>query len=256
MKIRIDNALAELGLARSRTSAQNIIKEGIVAVNGKTVTKPSQIIDTDIDKIELTDNPECTKYVGRGGFKLEKAIDEFGINLNGKCCMDIGASTGGFTDCMLKNGAKKIFAVDVGKDQLDNSLRQLPQVISLEQLDIRDADNEITESIDFFSIDVSFISLKHILPELRRFSSDKSSCVALIKPQFENGKSKNGKNGVIRDPKIHKRIIDDISGFAEGLGFGNIKVIPSPIEGGDGNREFLMYLTIISEVNNESVNLH
>jgi len=244
MKTRIDNAMTELNIARSRTSAQNIIKEGKVTVNGKTVSKTSEIVDTETDKIEIIGNPECTKYVGRGGFKLEKAINEFGIDLKNKCCLDIGASTGGFTDCMIKNGAKKVFAVDVGKDQLDGSLRQLPQVISLEQLDIRDADTEITDNIDFFSIDVSFISLKHILPELKRFSSGNSSGVALIKPQFENGKSKNGKHGVIRDPKIHKRIVDDICIFSEGLGFGNIRVIPSPIEGGDGNREFLMYFTV------------
>ncbi len=244
MKLRIDSALTELGMAKSRTSAQNIIKEGVVTVNGKTVMKASDIVDTESDEIKLTNNPECTKYVGRGGFKLEKAISEFGIDLKDKCCLDIGASTGGFTDCMLKNGARKIYAVDVGRDQLHDSLRQLPQVISLEQLDIRDASDEISEPIDFFSIDVSFISLKHILPELKRFSSAESACVALIKPQFENGKTKNGKHGVIRDPKVHKRIIDDIRYFSEGLSYNVINIIPSPIEGGDGNREFLMYFTI------------
>ncbi len=243
MKIRIDMAMTELGLAKSRNSAQQIIKEGLVLVNGKSVTKPSEIVDSESDKIELSGKPLCTKYVGRGGFKLEKAIVEFNIDLNDKCCLDIGASTGGFTDCMIKNGAQKVFAVDVGKDQLDESLKCLPQVISLEQLDIRDATNEITDPIDFFSIDVSFISLKHILPEISRFSSDFSSGVALIKPQFENGKTKNGKHGVIRDPKIHKRITDDICTFSLSLGFENIRIIPSPIEGGDGNREFLMYFT-------------
>lgn len=243
MKIRIDTAMTELGIAKSRNSAQQIIKEGLVLVNGKAVTKPSEAVDTDNDLIELTGSPLCTKYVGRGGFKLEKAISDFKIDLSGKCCLDIGASTGGFTDCMLKNGAEKVFAVDVGKDQLDVSLRNLPQVISLEQLDIRDAKDEITEPIDFFSVDVSFISLKYILPEIIRFSSDVSSGVALIKPQYENGKTRNGKHGVIRDPKIHKRITDDICDFSRSLGFGDIKVIPSPIEGGDGNREFLMYFT-------------
>lgn len=243
MKTRIDNAMTELKIAKSRTSAQNIIKEGKVTINGKAVNKASEIVDTETDIIEIVGEPECTKYVGRGGFKLEKAICEFGINLNDKCCLDIGASTGGFTDCMLKNGAKKVFAVDVGKEQLDASLRNNPRVISLEQLDIRDAYTEITDNIDFFSIDVSFISLKHILPELKRFSSGAASGVALIKPQFENGKSKNGKHGVIRDPKIHKRVVDDICMFSQGLGFGDIRVITSPIEGGDGNREFLMYFT-------------
>lgn len=244
MKTRIDTAITELGYARSRTAAQRIIQEGIVLLNGKTVTKASEMVDTESDSIEITQKPECMKYVGRGGFKLEKAIDAFNIDLNGKCCLDIGASTGGFTDCMLKNGAKRVFAVDVGKDQLDGSLRDNPAVISLEQLDIRDADNEITDKVDFISIDVSFISLKLILPELKRFSAENSCGVALIKPQFENGKKKNGKHGVIRDPKVHKRITDDICEFASGLGFTDISVIPSPIEGGDGNREFLMYFRI------------
>lgn len=244
MKIRIDSAMTELGVARSRTAAQRIIQEGVVLLNGKTVEKASEIVDTELDIIEISKNPECVKYVGRGGFKLERAIEAFHIDLNGRCCLDIGASTGGFTDCMLKNGARKVFAVDVGKDQLDSSLRNNPSVISLEQLDIRDAQGEISEPVDFVSIDVSFISLKHILPEIIRFVSENSCGVALIKPQFENGKKKNGKNGVIRDPKIHKRITDDICGFAAGLGFCNIQVIPSPIEGGDGNREFLMYFNL------------
>lgn len=249
MKIRIDVAMTESGISKSRTSAQNIIKEGIVFVNGRKITRPSEIIDSETDKIELSADPESTKYVGRGGFKLEKAISEFNIVLDNKCCLDIGSSTGGFTDCMLKNGARKVFAVDVGKDQLDESLRKSPRVVSLEQLDIRDAKEEIDEPVDFFSIDVSFISLKHILPELKRFSAEKASCVALIKPQYENGRTKNGKHGVIRDPKVHKRIVDDICMFSSGIGFKNIRVITSPIEGGDGNREFLMYFDIsLSEV--------
>lgn len=244
MKIRLDVALTELNLARSRTAAQRIIQEGAVSVNGKIVNKPSEAVETDSDEIIVSDNPQCMKYVGRGGFKLEKAIEHFGIALNGKCCLDIGASTGGFTDCMLQNGAEKVFAVDVGNDQLDISLRNNPKVVSLEQLDIRHAQDEINEPIDFISIDVSFISLKHILPEIARFAAPNAECVALIKPQFENGKHRNGKNGVIRNPKVHEKIVDDICSFAEGLGFSSIKAIPSPIEGGDGNREFLMHFFI------------
>ncbi len=244
MKIRLDIALTELNLAKSRTAAQRIIQEGAVTVNEKTVTKVSEAVDTDSDRIIVSENPECMKYVGRGGFKLEKAIEQFGITLKDKVCLDIGASTGGFTDCMLQNGAKTVFAVDVGKDQLDISLRNNPKVISLEQLDIRKADKEINTPVDFISIDVSFISLKHILPEIIRFSAEHAECTALIKPQFENGKQKNGKNGVIRNPKIHKKIVDDICSFAEALGFSDIEVIPSPIEGGDGNREFLMHFFI------------
>lgn len=244
MKIRLDVALTELKLARSRTAAQRIIQEGAVYVNGNVITKVSEVVDIDADKITVSDNPECMKYVGRGGFKLEEAIKRFEITLSGKTCLDIGASTGGFTDCMLQNGADKVFAVDVGKEQLDNSLRNNPKVVSLEQLDIRNAQNEIYCTVDFISIDVSFISLKHILPEIKRFAANNAECVALIKPQFENGKHKNGKNGIIKNPKIHKKIVDDICCFAEGLGFSSIKVIPSPIEGGDGNREFLMHFYI------------
>jgi len=244
MKIRLDNALVELNLVKSRTLAQKVISEGCVKVNDNLISKSSEKVDIELDKITVSENPECMKYVGRGGFKLEKAISEFGLNLDEKICLDIGASTGGFTDCMLQNGAKKVFAVDVGSNQLDISLKSNPKVISLEQLDIRNVSDEINEQVDFISIDVSFISLKHILPEIIRFSSEHAEAVALIKPQFENGKSKNGKNGVIKDPKIHKKIVDDIVTFSEALGFASIKVIPSPISGGDGNREFLMYLRI------------
>ena len=244
MKIRLDVALTELKLARSRTAAQRMIQEGAVSVNDNIAVKFSEIVDTDTDKITVSDNPECMKYVGRGGFKLEKAIEQFGISLTGKCCLDIGASTGGFTDCMLQNGAEKVFAVDVGKEQLDVTLRNNPRVISLEQLDIRNAHDEINSKVDFISIDVSFISLKHILPEIKRFSANNAECVALIKPQFEYGKHKNGKKGVIKNPEIHKKIVEDICCFAEGLCFSSIKVIPSPIEGGDGNREFLLHFYI------------
>ena len=244
MKIRLDIALTELNLARSRTAAQRIIQEGAVTVNGKKALKVSEIVDTEADEISVLENPECMKYVGRGGFKLEKAIEQFKIQLEERVCLDIGASTGGFTDCMLQYGAKKVFAIDVGKAQLAESLRNNPKVISLEQLDIRSVKDEISEKVDFISIDVSFISLKLILPEIVRFTSDKAEVVALIKPQFENGKHKNGKNGVIKNPKIHQKIIDDLRSFSENLGFGSIRVIPSPIEGGDGNKEFLMYFTI------------
>ncbi len=244
MKERLDVILTRMGLAKSRTSAQEMIKEGSVSVNGSIVSKASEKFDTDYDKVSVSENSSVEKYVGRGGFKLENAINEYGIELNGKVCLDIGASTGGFTDCMLKNGAKKVFAVDVGTNQLDESLRKDERVISLEKLDIRKADKEISEKVDFISIDVSFISLKCILPELKRFASENAYCVALIKPQFENGRVKNGKNGVIKDPKVHKRIVEDICLFAGSLGFSDIKTVPSSILGGDGNKEFLMYFKI------------
>lgn len=244
MKERLDVVLTRMGLAKSRTSAQEMIKEGSVSVNGSIISKASEMIDFDSDKISVSDSSLVEKYVGRGGFKLETAINEYGIELNGRICLDIGASTGGFTDCMLKNGAKKVFAVDVGTNQLAESLRKDDRVISLEKLDIRKADKEIYEKVDFISIDVSFISLKCVLPELKRFSSENAYCVALIKPQFENGKVKNGKKGVIKDPKVHKRIVEDMCLFATGLGFSDIKTVPSAILGGDGNKEFLMYFKI------------
>lgn len=244
MKERLDLILAAKNLAKSRTAASEMIKEGSVTVNGKVILKASEKVDPETDIISVSGESSVMKYVGRGGFKLETAINEFGIDLSGKICLDIGASTGGFTDCMLMNGASKVFAVDVGTNQLAEKLRNDSRVISLEKLDIRKATDEISEKVDFIGIDVSFISLRHILPELRRFSSENAFGVALIKPQFENGRVKNGKNGVIKDPKVHKRIVEDICLFSEGLGFSSIRTTPSSILGGDGNREFLMYFEI------------
>lgn len=245
MKERLDKILTDLSLVKSRTSAAQLIKEGCVSVNGTTVTRPAEQFDSETDKFEINEQSDILKYVGRGGLKLEKAISDFSISLDGKICMDIGASTGGFTDCMLKNGASRVYSVDVGHDQLAQILRSDKRVVSLEGLDIRSAgEREIPEKIDFFSIDVSFISLKLILPELKRFCAEKSECVALIKPQFEYGKHKIGKNGVIKDRKIHQKITSDMCDFAVGLGYRSISVIPSPIKGGDGNTEFLMHFFI------------
>lgn len=241
MKRRLDAALAELGLAKSRTAAQVLIRSGCVAVNEKKAEKPSETVDPESDRIEVKDAETVLKYVGRGGFKLEHAIAEFGLSLSGLTCLDVGASTGGFTDCMLQNGAKRVYAVDVGHDQLDERLRADPRVISLEGLDIRHADeNAIGERVDFIGIDVSFISLRLILPELARFAASDAEGVALIKPQFEIGKKSVGKNGVVRDERIHRRVVEVICAFAETVGLRTLRVTPSPITGGDGNREFLM----------------
>lgn len=241
MKSRLDAALAELGLAKSRTAAQVLIRSGCVAVNGKKAEKPSETVDPESDRVEVTDAETVLKYVGRGGFKLEHAIAEFGLSLNGLTCLDIGASTGGFTDCMLQNGAKRVYAVDVGHDQLDERLRADPRVISLEGLDIRHADEgAIGEKVDFIGIDVSFISLRLILPELARFAAADAAGVALIKPQFEIGKKSVGKHGVIRDERVHRRVVEEICAFAGTAGLRELRVTPSPITGGDGNREFLM----------------
>ncbi len=226
---------------KSRTAAQALIRAGCVFVNGKCVTKPSELADRETDQVEIKEADTILRYVGRGGFKLEHAVKTFGLSLEGRCCLDVGASTGGFTDCMLQNGARKVFAVDVGHGQLAAKLRADPRVISLEGLDLRDAGSEIEETVDFIGVDVSFISLKLILPELRRFISGSAECTALIKPQFENGCRRNGKNGVIKDASVHRRIVEDLVSFAEGNGFQDVRVTASPIPGGDGNREFLMY---------------
>lgn len=245
MKERLDKILTDLLLVKSRTAAAQLIKEGCVSVNGTAVTRPAEQFDSENDRFEINEKSDILKYVGRGGLKLEKAITDFAVNLDGKVCMDIGASTGGFTDCMLKNGASRVYSVDVGHDQLAPILCSDKRVVSLEGLDIRNAgESEIADKIDFFSIDVSFISLKLILPELKRFCADRSECVALIKPQFEQGKHKVGKNGVVKDKKIHEKITADMRDFAAGLGYCGISVIPSPIKGGDGNTEFLMHFFI------------
>lgn len=235
--MRIDLAVAERGLVKSRTLAQEMIKNGKITVNGKVVEKTSFDV-CDEDEIVITG--ELPRYVSRGGYKLEKAINLFGIMLSDKVCLDVGASTGGFTDCMLQNGAKKVYAVDVGTSQLDDKLRSDSRVISLEKLDIRHAD--IPEKVDFVSIDVSFISLKLIIPELKRFLSDKASVVALIKPQFEAGKKKLGKNGVVKDKRLQQSIVNDISAFSQELGYTVVGTTESAILGGDGNREFLIYI--------------
>ncbi|MGN0597741.1 MAG: TlyA family RNA methyltransferase [Ruminiclostridium sp.] len=238
MSKRIDVAMAERGLVKSRTLAQNLIKEGNVHINGRICTKASEMVE-DTDNIEITG--EMPKYVSRGGLKLEKAVSLWEIDLDGAVCLDVGASTGGFTDCMLQKGAKKVYAVDVGTSQLDPKLRADSRVISLENTDIRKA--RIPEKADFISIDVSFISLKLILPYIKALWSEKGRCVALIKPQFEAGKKYLGKNGVIKDKKLQQSIVEDIKQFCITSGFTVMGTTESAITGGDGNREFLIYLS-------------
>lgn len=240
MKNRIDIILTERGLVKSRTCAAQLIKEGSVSVNGVTLRKPSEQVD-EAAAISVSGTSALTRYVGRGGLKLETAIEQFGITPDGCVCLDIGASTGGFTDCMLQNGAERVYAVDVGTDQLDKKLKNDGRVISLEKLDIRSADSShIPEKIGFITVDVSFISLKAILPEIKRFSAPGAVCCALIKPQFELGKAKLGKSGVVRDSKLREKAVKDITGFAAALGFTDIRTVPSKITGGDGNLEYLM----------------
>jgi len=214
---------------KSRTAAADLISEGKVSVNGVICTKPSFLVSED-DLIEIVG--EQLKYVSRGGLKLEHALDVFGIDLYGKVCLDVGASTGGFTDCMLQRRASRVYAVDVGSNQLDEKLKQDERVISMENCDIRTA--KFAEKIDFTAVDVSFISLKLILPVL-----PKSNAVVLIKPQFELGKKHKG---VITAQKVHEKIVADIAEFAVGAGFSHPQITESPIIGKSGNKEFLMLL--------------
>lgn len=234
---RLDSALVERHIAKSRTLAQSLIKDGAISVNGTICDKPSFSV-SDSDGIELLG--ELPKYVSRGGLKLEKAVNEFSIELNGLVCLDIGASTGGFTDCMLQNGAKKVYAVDVGTNQLDQKLRGDERVVSLEKTDIRSFTSP--EQIDFISIDVSFISLKTVLPCAFSQLKENGKCVALIKPQFEAGRKALNKNGIVTDAKIRENVVAEIKQFCADLGFLVIGTTNSAIKGGDGNVEFLIFL--------------
>lgn len=240
MKKRLDVMLFEGGLATSREKAQALIMSGNVYIDNQKADKPGTSYDEGV-KMEL--RGDGLKYVSRGGLKLEKAIATFGINLRDKVAMDIGASTGGFTDCMLKNGLAKVYAVDVGYGQLDWRLRTDERVVNLERTNIRYLDpGLLSEPIDFFSIDVSFISLKLVLPVVKGLMHDDAEVVCLIKPQFEAERSGVGKNGVVRDRKVHMQVIDKICTFARHQGFWVKGLNFSPVKGPKGNIEYLLYL--------------
>ena len=226
----------------SRQKAREIIEQGIVAVNNKFILKPS--FDVDItDDVVIGNTEKVLKYVGRGGYKLEKALTFFNINLTDKVCIDIGASTGGFTDCMLQNNAKKVYSVDVGTAQLSPLLLNNKRVISWENTDIRDVTPDmIGDGADFIGCDVSFISLVKIFPEIKKLLKLNSLGVVLIKPQFECGKEHIGKNGIVKNPKIHKNIIKNILLKATEYDLSVIGLTVSPIKGGDGNTEYLLCL--------------
>lgn len=234
--MRLDVYLTEKGLCKSRTAAQSLIKSGGVAVGGRVCEKAARDV-SDGESVEIVG--EQLKYAGRGGLKLEAALEGFGIDIAGAECIDIGSSTGGFTDCMLQHGAAKVFAVDVGHDQLADFLRSDPRVVSLERTDIRTA--ELPQA-DFIGTDVSFISLKLILPHIFRLLKSGGAAVALIKPQFEVGAANLTKNGIVRSDRLRECARDDIADFARGLGFEVKGLMTSPITGGDGNVEYLMYL--------------
>lgn len=240
MKKRIDVLLFERGLAPSREKARTLIMAGSVYVNNQKFDKPG---DTVSDDAEIEVRGSTLKYVSRGGLKLEKAMQLFPIDLNGKICMDIGASTGGFTDCMLQNGAQKVYSVDVGYGQLAWQLRQDPRVVNLERTNARYLTREqVPEEIDFFSVDVSFISLRIILPAVRPLLRDGGQAVCLIKPQFEAGREKVGKKGVVRDRAVHDEVVETICRFAVENGYSVLGLTFSPVKGPEGNIEYLAYL--------------
>ncbi len=235
MKKRIDVLLFERGLAPSREKARTLIMAGSVYVNNQKFDKPG---DTVSDDAEIEVRGSMLKYVSRGGLKLEKAMQLFPIDLNGKICMDIGASTGGFTDCMLQNGAQKVYSVDVGYGQLAWQLRQDPRVVNLERTNARYLTREqVPEEIDFFSVDVSFISLRIILPAVRPLLRDGGQAVCLIKPQFEAGREKVGKKGVVRDRAVHEEVVETICRFALENGYSVLGLTFSPVKGPEGNIE-------------------
>lgn len=239
-KIRLDIALVEQGLAPSREKAKAFIMAGIVYVDDVKADKAGETIKKDA-KLEV--RGKGLKYVSRGGLKLEKAMEKWGFKLNDCICMDIGASTGGFSDCMLQNGASKVYAIDVGYGQLAWSLRNDERVVNLERTNIRYiTEKEVPDMIDFASIDVSFISLTLVLPVLYNFLKDSGKTVCLVKPQFEAGKGKVGKKGVVREASIHKEVCEKIYDFCLENGFCVNGMTFSPIKGPEGNIEYLFFI--------------
>ena len=237
MKERLDVLLVNRGLAPSREKAKTMIMEGNVFVNNNREDKAGSTFPDDCN-IEI--HGKTLQYVSRGGLKLEKAMKHFDITMDGKVCMDIGASTGGFTDCMLQNKASKVFSVDVGYGQFAWKLRTDERVVCMERTNIRYVTLEnIGEPLDFASIDVSFISLKKIMPATLNLLNDEGAVVALIKPQFEAGRDQIGKNGIIRDNAVHQKVLETVTSFAVDFGFTVKGIDFSPIQGGHGNIEFL-----------------
>lgn len=239
MKDRIDNILVKLEYFPTRQKAKYAIENNCVYVEDKLIVKPSKVIDEE-SKIEI--KGETLKFVSRGGLKLDKAIDVFEINLQQRICIDIGASTGGFTDCMLQNGAKKVYAIDVGHDQLNEKLKQDNRVINLEGINIKEVQIDKFEKVDFIGTDVSFISLTAVLDKAYELLKQKGEMVVLIKPQFEAGKEYINKNGVVKDKKVHLKVIEKIMLFASSLQFEILGLEYSPIKGPAGNIEYLLYL--------------
>lgn len=252
MKERLDVLLVEQGYAASREKAKAIIMSGSVFVNGQREDKAGSTFDPAKSTIEVKGH--TLKYVSRGGLKLEKAMAQFTIGLEQKVCMDIGASTGGFTDCMLQNGASKVYSVDVGHGQLAWSLRNDERVVCMEKTNFRYLTREdIQDDLDFASVDVSFISLSKILLPARRLLKDHGQMVCLIKPQFEAGKEKVGKKGVVREQSVHQEVIEKIYTLADILGFQILGLEYSPIKGPEGNIEYLIHIEKNPEYNEKTL---
>jgi 23S rRNA (cytidine1920-2'-O)/16S rRNA (cytidine1409-2'-O)-methyltransferase len=232
--------IAEKGLVKSRQRARAMIMAGKVLVNGHQVDKPGFLVSTD-DTLEL--KGEDIPYASRGGLKLEAALNNFKLNVIGKVCMDVGASSGGFTDCLLQHGAERVYAVDVGYGQLAWKLRRDPRVVVIERTNVRNMPADaLPDPVDLVTIDVSFISLKIIVPAIERFMKPDASILALIKPQFEVGKGQVGKGGVVREPMLHQQVIDDLTDFFVTIKLKAEAVYPSPLLGPKGNREFFILL--------------
>ena len=241
IKKRLDVLLTERGLAETRTKAQAIIMSGLVYVDGQKADKAGVSYE---ESVEIEVRSGACPYVSRGGLKLEKALRDFGVKPEGYVCSDSGASTGGFTDCLLQQGAKKVFAIDVGYGQLDWKIRSDPRVVVMERTNVRYVTPEqLGEPLDLSVVDVSFISLKIVLPVIKTFLKDTGKVVCLIKPQFEAGKDKVGKKGVVREPETHKEVLDGFVALAKELEFNILGLTFSPVKGPEGNIEFLGYLT-------------
>lgn len=240
MKERLDILLVKRNLVSSREKAKAVIMSGDVFVDGQREDKAGTTFSEDV-QIEVRQNP--LPYVSRGGLKLEKALSVFDVSVEGKICTDVGSSTGGFTDCMLQNGAVKVFAIDVGRGQLDWKLRQDARVVCMEKTNIRYVTpGDLGEPIDFSSIDVSFISLTKVLEPIRNYLKEDGEIVALIKPQFEAGREKVGKKGVVRDKNVHYEVIEKVAEYANSIGFEIKEIDYSPIKGPEGNIEYLIHL--------------
>jgi 23S rRNA (cytidine1920-2'-O)/16S rRNA (cytidine1409-2'-O)-methyltransferase len=250
-KERIDKVLVERGIAESRTRAQALILAGQVLVREQRVDKPGQLIDP---LAEIRIKGEDLRYASRGGLKLEAALREFNIDPTGKNAIDIGASTGGFTDCLLQHRVARVWAVDVGHNQLVWRLRQDSRVVVLENLNARNLDpDSFPVRFDLATVDVSFISLSKILPAIRPCLFDSADCIALIKPQFEVGKGEVGRGGIVTDPAKHRRVLTEVKEAALSVGLYPVAVIESPIHGAEGNKEFLMHMKPDKQDNPETI---